>query len=261
MNKFDLTNKANGYQRSADELDFIMNEMFMSARAFMNMLFEIAAPTDIIIMSGCVVDDSAAPDFTMTAGYAYHQGEVFALDAAAFTAAGGQTAVFVLEATDVNLTFQDTASYKAREVRKLKLQSGVAGTGLKDYGAVVMVNNLFRISGGALNAPTGVKAERAYSAKGLVSIGPSATSPVVHDFGTEIAAIYLINVAADSFNWRCSGLLYNAGTFYSTADFHQIHNKGGMAVNGVGDGGFSITNGSAVYTLPHYWSALKLAGA
>ncbi|MEQ8685432.1 MAG: hypothetical protein RIE86_09070 [Imperialibacter sp.] len=150
MNKIDTTNKDKGYQRSADELTFIMDELFMASRAFMNMLFEIADPDDIIIMSGCVVDASGAPDYTMTAGYAYTNGEVFELEAAAFTAGGGETAVFVLDSTDVDLVFQDSNAYKAREVRKLKLESGVSGTGLKDYDEVVRIKDIFTLASGGI---------------------------------------------------------------------------------------------------------------
>ncbi len=99
-------------------------------------------PAEITILSGAVVDDSADPDFTVTAGWAAYQGEVFQVDAGAFTAGGGETAVWVIEttyaATDP-VQFDDGNEFNINQIRKLKLESGVSGSGEKDWGDVQFI--------------------------------------------------------------------------------------------------------------------------
>ena len=135
MNKFDLTEKARGYQRSVDELAFLEANYLMGFEALSNLLLSNPNSDDIIIIYGGEIT-VAGQDFTITEGRAFYQNEIFEIEANAFTAPSGESAVFVLDEVDINLKFQDASTHRARVLRKLKLQSGLAGTGLKDYNAI-----------------------------------------------------------------------------------------------------------------------------
>ena len=101
-------------------------------------------PAEITILSGAIVDDSADPDFTVTAGWAAYQGEIFQIDVGAFTAGGGETAVWNIETTypaSDPVKFDDGNEFNINQIRKLILESGVAGTGEKDWDDTQSLND------------------------------------------------------------------------------------------------------------------------
>lgn len=134
MEQFILTNADKGYQRSFRELEAIQNNFINGFKAVVRSLIGDSVPvSDIIILNGCTIDVDGQ-DYTLSAGLAYYNDEIYEVDAKVFTAAGGEIGVWALDTTTIQLNFADGSAYDAREVRKLTLQSGLSGSGLKDHG-------------------------------------------------------------------------------------------------------------------------------
>lgn len=102
---------------------------------------------DIIVLSGCVVTVTGGSipgtgTATLSAGYVYRNGEVFAVDAnASLSTTNPQTLVWVADDQDLAgdpATFSDGNSYDFHRVAKLKLQAGTAGSGLANYDAATV---------------------------------------------------------------------------------------------------------------------------
>jgi len=95
------------------------------------------APSKHHIMSGCVNSTPAGPAFTISAGYIFSGGILYQVDATTFTPSMGQTAVCVLDPTYNVLAdptiFTDGSSHSVHVIRKIKIQSGVSGSGLVDF--------------------------------------------------------------------------------------------------------------------------------
>lgn len=101
-------------------------------------------PAEITILSGAVADGSGDPDYSVTAGWAAYGGEIFQVDAVAFTASGGETAVWNIETTypaSDPVKFDDGNEFNINQIRKLKLESGVAGSGEKDWDDTQSLND------------------------------------------------------------------------------------------------------------------------
>lgn len=96
-------------------------------------------PASVTILSGCGITVNGQ-DFSMTAGWAAYNNEIFEIDAANFTAPAGQTAVFVIEETfsaNDPIRFDDNSEFNVNQIRKLKMQSGASGSGLVDWSGLV----------------------------------------------------------------------------------------------------------------------------
>lgn len=109
-------------------------------------------PNEITILSGAVVDGSGDPDFTVTSGWAAYGGELFQVDAGDFTANDGETAIWIIEttypATDP-VKFDDGSEFNINQIRKLKLESGISGSGVKDWDDTYEFNNLMKTPKGS----------------------------------------------------------------------------------------------------------------
>jgi len=101
---------------------------------------------DLIILSGCVVTvlSGSVPGTgtaSLSAGYVYRNGEVFAVDAIASVATTANTLVWVADdelRDSVQTKFSDGTDYDFLRVAKLKLQAGTSGTGLNDFDATTV---------------------------------------------------------------------------------------------------------------------------
>lgn len=92
-------------------------------------------PAEITILSGAATTQ-ASQDYTVAAGWVAYQGEIFEVDASAFTAPGGQVGVWSIvetfAATDP-VKFDDGNEYNVNQIRKMALVAGLSGSGLKDW--------------------------------------------------------------------------------------------------------------------------------
>lgn len=102
------------------------------------------------VLFGCVNSTPGGGTFTISAGAIYQNGEVYLVDAATLTPGGGQTVVLVLETTYQSgdpIQFSDGSTHNVHEIKKLKLQNGVSGSGLVDYSSVVFHNEKWNVVG------------------------------------------------------------------------------------------------------------------
>lgn len=97
------------------------------------------ATGNIVIMQGAVVSATIPGTSSITAGFAYYEGEFFTIDVnASLITTGLQTLVWVIETTYASgdpVQYSDGNNHDQHEIRKLKLQAGLTGTGLMDYNA------------------------------------------------------------------------------------------------------------------------------
>lgn len=94
-------------------------------------------PLKTYVISGCINSTPAGPAFTISSGFIFHSGFLFIVDATTFTPAMGETAVCVLnniyEPLADPTTFTDGSNHSVHVIRKIKIQSGVSGSGLVDF--------------------------------------------------------------------------------------------------------------------------------
>jgi hypothetical protein len=103
---------------------------------------------DIIILQGCVVAvlSGAVPGSgtaSLSAGFVYRNGEIFAVDANALLTTTANTLVWVADdelLDSAQTKFSDGSDYDFLRVAKLKLQAGTSGSGLADFDASTVKN-------------------------------------------------------------------------------------------------------------------------
>lgn len=92
-------------------------------------------PAEITILSGAVATEDGS-DYEVTAGWVAYADEIFEVDAASFTAGGGETGVWNIDETYLAsdpVKFDDGNEFNANQIRKMVLESGVSGSGVKDW--------------------------------------------------------------------------------------------------------------------------------
>lgn len=93
-------------------------------------------PAEFYILYGCENSDTA-PDYIISAGAIFHNGEIYLVSAATFTAAG--TAVGTITETNFTdaiadpVTFTDGVARNVHLIRKIVFADGVSGSGDVDF--------------------------------------------------------------------------------------------------------------------------------
>jgi hypothetical protein len=98
-------------------------------------------PLQYHVLYGCVNSGSGSV-YNISAGAIIIFDEIYLVDAASFTASMGQTAVVTLDVTQYTtdadpVTFTDATTHNVHNIRKMKIASGVSGSGLVDYSGLV----------------------------------------------------------------------------------------------------------------------------
>ena len=113
-----------------------------------NMIGPSFDPLKKYVISGCINSTPAGPAFTITSGFIFHSGFLFIVDATTFTPAMGETAVCVLnniyEPLADPTTFTDGSNHSVHVIRKIKIQSGVSGSGLVDFNDLIRAGEIKR---------------------------------------------------------------------------------------------------------------------
>ena len=96
------------------------------------------------VIYGCKNSGSGL-NYDISPGYVFYLGELYYVASAAFTAAGGQTAVLKITTTQYTtdadpVTFSDASSKNVHNIRAVTIASAVSGTGISDYSAVEFAN-------------------------------------------------------------------------------------------------------------------------
>lgn len=90
----------------------------------------------VTILYGCVNSTPGGATFTISAGAVFYNGEIYLVDAATLVTAGPNVVVGVLDTTFFTATnadpvqFTDLSSKNVHEIRKIKLQLGLSGSGI-----------------------------------------------------------------------------------------------------------------------------------
>lgn len=98
----------------------------------------IGGHAGVVILHGAEVSRNGQ-DFTVTAGAAFYQGEIYLVPAAAFTAPAGQVGVWKVREVFAGgdpVMFTDFQLRNVHAVRTLELEAGAAGSGVADYADV-----------------------------------------------------------------------------------------------------------------------------
>ncbi|MAX24342.1 MAG: hypothetical protein CMJ19_07545 [Phycisphaeraceae bacterium] len=144
MKKLDLSNIQEGVRRAKlpkQTFEHLQESYEEITQALLKTL--TIDPDEITILDGAVVTEDGQ-DYDVTAGWVAYQNEVFQVDVAAFTAPGGETAVWNIVTTYIAedpIQYDDGSTHNTHPIRKMVLQSGVSGSGIKDWDEVRSLNS------------------------------------------------------------------------------------------------------------------------
>jgi hypothetical protein len=102
-------------------------------------------PTVVYVLYG-VTNSGTYPVYNIAAGAVFYAGEVFMVDAAAFTATGSNVGVFQIVTTQYTVdadpvTFTDTTVRNVHNIRKIQVVQGLTGSSpLPDYSQAFFMN-------------------------------------------------------------------------------------------------------------------------
>jgi hypothetical protein len=97
------------------------------------------------ILNG-LVNFGVYPNFNISAGSVFLDGEVYLVDAANFNVAGSQVAVAKIVTTQFSgvnadsVQFTDGVGRNVHDVRKIQLSADLAGSGVANYGSAIRIN-------------------------------------------------------------------------------------------------------------------------
>ena len=113
-----------------------------------NMIGPSFDPLKKYVISGCINSTPSGPAFTISSGFIFYSGLLFIVDATTFTPAMGETAVCVLnniyDPIADPTVFTDGSSNNVHVIRKIKIQSGVSGSGLVDFNDLIRAGEIKR---------------------------------------------------------------------------------------------------------------------
>lgn len=93
-------------------------------------------PNEITILDGAEVTQNGQ-DYDLSSGWVAYQNEIFEVVALpTFTAPAGQVAVWVIDASYIAedpLVYSDGSQHNTNVIRRMTIQAGLAGSGLKDW--------------------------------------------------------------------------------------------------------------------------------
>lgn len=132
MDKLIFDNADKGMEGAWENLATLQRATIEGLMSIIESLIDSYDSTKIYILKGCeiVIDGS---DYTVTAGFIYHDGEVFDVEAGAFTAAGGEVGVWNVSVNSILTPFRNGVNYEVEQQRSMVLESGASGSGIRDH--------------------------------------------------------------------------------------------------------------------------------
>ena len=122
--------------------------------------------TDVTVLSG-VVNALSHPNYNISAGSAYYNGEIYEIPTWTGTAGGGQVAILTLQTTYRSgdpVIYTDGSSQNTHSNRKLVWSLGTSGTGIKDYSQLVrLVTKLDSLLGVTSQVAAAIVTANAYT--------------------------------------------------------------------------------------------------
>jgi len=129
---------------------------------------------DVTVLSG-VVNALSHPNYNISAGSAYYNGEIYEIPTFSGTAGGGQVAILTLQTTYRSgdpVIYTDGSSQNTHSNRKLVWSLGTSGTGIKDYSQLVRLVT-------KLDSLLGVTSQVAAAIVTASPLAVAAASPVI----------------------------------------------------------------------------------
>jgi len=121
---------------------------------------------DVTVLSG-VVNALSHPNYNISAGSAYYNGEIYEIPTWTGTAGGGQVAILTLQTTYRSgdpVIYTDGSSQNTHSNRKLVWSLGTSGTGIKDYSQLVrLVTKLDSLLGVTSQVAAAIVTANAYT--------------------------------------------------------------------------------------------------
>lgn len=121
---------------------------------------------DVTVLSG-VVNSLSHPNYDISAGSAYYNGEIYEIPTWTGTAGGGQVAILTLQTTYRSgdpVLYTDASSQNTHSNRKLVWSLGTSGTGIKDYSQLVrLVTKLDSLLGVTSQVAAAIVTANAYT--------------------------------------------------------------------------------------------------
>lgn len=148
MNILDITpiTDASEFPVKKGTLQFLQNAYQQIVSATIQGLIGSAYdPAVIYVLYGCV-NTGTFPTYNVSSGAVFYNGEVFLVDAEAFTATGSNVGVFQIVTTQFTtdadpVTFTDTTVRNVHNIRKIQIVQGASGSSpLPDYSQAFFMN-------------------------------------------------------------------------------------------------------------------------
>lgn len=116
----------------------------VSSAILMGLIGNSYNPNTVYIIYGCV-NSGTFPNYSITQGAAFYQGEVFLVDSVSFTATGSNVAVFNISTTQYTdaadpVTFTDSTVKNVHDIRKISISAGVSHSGIANYSQAFFLN-------------------------------------------------------------------------------------------------------------------------
>lgn len=101
-------------------------------------------PNTVYVVYGCV-NSGTFPNYSITQGAVFYQGEIFLVDAISFTATGSDVAIFNILTTQYTdnadpVTFTDSTVKNVHDIRKVSITAGSSGSGIANYSQAFFLN-------------------------------------------------------------------------------------------------------------------------
>jgi len=146
MKKLDLSNIVEGVRRLGAVKATFEHMQEAMIEGFAAVLKGLTSQSNgAVAIFGIVDSGGGAPNYNISAGWIYYQGELYEVDAFSGAAGGGQVPILSLATTHRvgdPVIYSDANSFNTHAIRKLVWSFGTSGTGLADYSQVLRLANL-----------------------------------------------------------------------------------------------------------------------
>lgn len=203
-------------------------------------------PTKVYILYGCANSDTP-PNYNISAGAVFYNGEVYLVDAvnfvAADTAVGTITTSYYADPIADPVTFTDGVSHNVHEIKKMVVADAASGTGTADYDDwvssnwVVDLSPTIAVGGGTGSATLSNKKLKYFLGKEYIMLNYFVTATCTGSGSIVINVTLPVLAATGNYENSCAAGVSSAG-----ANF--LFNCGiGFGGSGASLLGYGLVNG------------------
>ena len=140
MKKLDINGitDASQFKLKRGTLQFLQDANYEALQAIcIGSIGESYDPSKVYIIYGCK-NSGVGASFNISAGAIFYNGEIYQVDAVAFSTSGSQVGVFSVVVTQYTsnadpVTFTDGSVNNVHNIRKLKISAGTSGSGIANW--------------------------------------------------------------------------------------------------------------------------------